>query len=92
MLTGDFLIRCSAAQRKVQKLGDKLVTAETYWRKFSLIFGGLPKKDAEDPHALIHQLINDKMALSVDMYEIDKCHRLGKVAKERSRPLLARAC
>ena len=77
-------------QRRVQKLEDKLVTAETYSRKLNLIFGGLPEKDAEDPHALIHQLINDKMALSLDMYEIYKCHRLGKVAKERSRPLLAR--
>ena len=50
---------------------------EQYSRRNCLVITGLPETEVEDTDTIIHNLFLNKLGMNMDIYQIDRSHRLG---------------
>ena len=72
---------------------DRMVSLECYSRRSNLNFDGIiesPKESPRDSERKVLRVIQDKLGIDVQYFQIERCHRYGKVTPGKSRPIKIR--
>ena len=63
---------------------------EQYSRRNCLVITGLPETEGEDTDTIIHNLFLNKLGINMDIYQIDRSHRLGPRRYREDQTLISR--
>ncbi|KAL4716142.1 hypothetical protein ACJJTC_013919 [Scirpophaga incertulas] len=72
-------------------LSSRIDRMETYSRRNTILFHGIPEENDEDIEAKLLNILSEQMKLRhINGNCIEYCHRLGSTKDQRARPVLVR--